>query len=69
MDQLVRLLLGMNKPTLRCPICKAPVDVETATALPFCSPRCREIDLGRWLDERYAVEGVQPPDDEEEVEG
>ena len=22
---------------------------------PFCSPRCRTIDLGRWLDERYRI--------------
>jgi endogenous inhibitor of DNA gyrase (YacG/DUF329 family) len=33
--------------------------------LPFCSERCRLIDLGRWLDERYRVEaeaeGEGPP--------
>ena len=27
---------------------------------PFCSPRCRKIDLGRWLDEKYAI----PSDDQ-----
>ncbi len=23
--------------------------------MPFCSERCRQIDLGRWLDERYTI--------------
>ena len=23
--------------------------------MPFCSPRCRQIDLARWLDERYSL--------------
>jgi endogenous inhibitor of DNA gyrase (YacG/DUF329 family) len=30
---------------------------------PFCSPRCRKIDLGRWLDGRYAIPDRTPPDD------
>lgn len=41
--------------TLVCPICKKAFDAERSSALPFCSPRCREIDLGRWLDEKYTV--------------
>ena len=40
--------------TSKCPICGAPVDPATPTR-PFCSPRCRQIDLGRWLGEQYAV--------------
>jgi len=31
---------------------------------PFCSPRCRKIDLGRWLGEQYGV--GTPPDEEPE---
>jgi endogenous inhibitor of DNA gyrase (YacG/DUF329 family) len=31
---------------------------------PFCSPRCRKIDLGRWLDERYTI----PADDQSKPE-
>lgn len=32
--------------------------------MPFCSPRCREIDLRRWLDERYGlpIEREEEPD-------
>lgn len=39
----------------RCPICDQTFDTEKSAALPFCSDRCRLIDLGRWLDERHAL--------------
>ena len=42
-------------PTAQCPICGKGFDTLTTVAMPFCSPRCRKIDLGRWLDERYGV--------------
>ncbi len=38
----------------RCPICRAEV-AEDAASFPFCTPRCRLLDLGNWLDERYVV--------------
>jgi uncharacterized protein len=37
-----------------CPICKQPADRE-ARAFPFCSERCRMVDLANWLDGRYAL--------------
>ena len=44
-----------------CPICGKPVLEEFK---PFCSKRCADIDLGRWLGGRYAVPGepVSPDD-------
>ncbi len=39
----------------RCPICDKPVDPDQATAAPFCSERCRGVDLGRWLGEQYGL--------------
>jgi len=42
-----------------CPICSRPADPQTK---PFCSARCAEIDLGRWLGERYVIPA---PDDDE----
>jgi len=39
----------------RCPVCDALVDLAKTPTVPFCSDRCRLIDLGRWLDEAYAV--------------
>ena len=48
-----------------CPICGKP---GSTPHRPFCSPRCREIDLGRWFSGTYAVPAVEPPDDFEEDE-
>jgi len=39
-----------------CPICGAEVTPRSANkAFPFCSARCKSIDLGKWLDEDYRV--------------
>jgi endogenous inhibitor of DNA gyrase (YacG/DUF329 family) len=47
----------------RCPICDAPMPAPWAEYpdYPFCSKRCRMIDLGRWLGEEYKV--ARPADD------
>jgi len=42
-----------------CPIC-SKMSVERYH--PFCSKRCADIDLGRWLGGRYAVPAEDPPD-------
>ncbi len=38
-----------------CPICKNPTDSETHPQFPFCSDRCRILDLGNWASEKYRV--------------
>ncbi|MCT8267196.1 DNA gyrase inhibitor YacG [Afifella sp. JA880] len=38
----------------RCPICGKPASAEDA---PFCSTRCREVDLNRWLGGAYRIPG------------
>jgi len=38
-----------------CPICGKPLSLVDAPRGPFCSDRCRQVDLGRWLGERYRV--------------
>jgi endogenous inhibitor of DNA gyrase (YacG/DUF329 family) len=39
-----------------CPICKGKVEARGKNgAFPFCSPRCKQVDLGNWLDEAYRV--------------
>ncbi|HEX5454502.1 MAG TPA: DNA gyrase inhibitor YacG [Stellaceae bacterium] len=43
----------------RCPVCGKPAAGRHA---PFCSPRCAEIDLGRWLKGVYRVETGEPAD-------
>lgn len=47
---------------MRCPTCKREFALDASPAKPFCSERCRLIDLGRWLDEGYAVPAVPDPD-------
>jgi endogenous inhibitor of DNA gyrase (YacG/DUF329 family) len=37
--------------------------------MPFCSPRCKQVDLGRWLDERYSLPIERELDDEERPDG
>lgn len=54
----------MPNPTTRCPICHREFFRDASPALPFCSERCRRIDLGRWLGEDYSV----PAEREEEEE-
>jgi endogenous inhibitor of DNA gyrase (YacG/DUF329 family) len=49
----------------RCPTCGEPFDQEATCAMPFCSERCRLLDLGRWLDEQQGLP-VEPEDCEEE---
>ena len=39
---------------MKCPICKRNVAM-TAQDLPFCSERCRLIDLGNWASEKYVI--------------
>lgn len=42
-----------------CPICHKPSASETK---PFCSPRCREVDLNKWFTGSYAVPAVELDD-------
>ena len=49
-----------------CPICKKPVDEPKPgekSYFPFCSERCKQIDLGAWASGSYAIAGSKPPDD------
>jgi hypothetical protein len=48
---------------LRCPICKKPVK-STDVDFPFCSERCRTIDLGKWSSGEYVISS--PVKDSEE---
>lgn len=45
----------MIKRSKKCPICKKAVDWNNNPFKPFCSERCKMIDLGSWADERYRI--------------
>jgi endogenous inhibitor of DNA gyrase (YacG/DUF329 family) len=49
----------------RCPICDRPAAPrEKNAAFPFCSPRCKQVDLGKWLNEDYRVPVDETSDDD-----
>jgi uncharacterized protein len=50
---------------MQCPTCEREFKPSESTALPFCSERCRLIDLGRWLDEGYPLPAVPDPEADE----
>jgi endogenous inhibitor of DNA gyrase (YacG/DUF329 family) len=52
-------------PRVICPICEKPFDPAGSPAMPFCSERCRQIDLGRWLREVYSVPVQREPEEDE----
>jgi uncharacterized protein len=48
-----------------CPICRRATDSARDSDFPFCSERCRLLDLGNWAAERYVVsEPIFDEDDE-----
>jgi uncharacterized protein len=46
-----------------CPICGKPSTKENR---PFCSPRCRDVDLNRWLSGSYAIPARGDEDDQDD---
>ena len=54
--------LDRKSQVARCPICRKPTDLSIR---PFCSKRCADIDLNRWLSGVYAV----PVREEEDEDG
>lgn len=58
----------MSTKTLRCPTCKKLV-AETSPDVPFCSDRCRVIDLGKWASGEYRITSpILDPDLLEDLE-
>jgi endogenous inhibitor of DNA gyrase (YacG/DUF329 family) len=52
---------------MKCPICNKPVS-ETDPEFPFCSDRCRLVDLGNWASGKYAIPAEEKREPEEEEE-
>ncbi|MEC3862060.1 DNA gyrase inhibitor YacG [Mesobacterium sp. TK19101] len=50
---------------MSCPICQKATDTNYR---PFCSKRCADIDLGKWLGAGYSVPSTDPEDIEEAIE-
>jgi len=50
---------------VHCPACEKEFNQADSPALPFCSERCRLIDLGRWLNEEQGLPSLPDPDADE----
>jgi len=47
--------------TVKCPHCGVPVEWGPQSPhRPFCSARCRQLDLGAWASDAYRVPGAEP---------
>lgn len=56
----------------KCPTCNKPVQWQDNPFRPFCSERCKLVDLGKWVSEEYRVPGKPVPSEhsgEEEDRG
>lgn len=56
-----------NQPSkiVRCPTCGGDsIFAPSNVWRPFCSERCRQIDLGAWASESFRVEASPPPEDD-----
>ena len=47
---------------IACPQCKKKTEFSPSNEFrPFCSERCKLLDLGDWADEKYAIASEEPP--------
>jgi len=54
---------------VRCPTCRREVPWEGNPHRPFCSERCRVLDLAAWADERYRIAGEPVPREPDDAPG
>lgn len=47
---------------MSCPICQKDTNVQYR---PFCSKRCADVDLGRWMTDAYVIPSQAGPEDED----
>jgi len=53
---------------VNCPTCQEKVEwAPASTWRPFCSNRCKQIDLGAWAEEKYTIPAVNLPEESEDT--
>lgn len=57
----------MTGKKIKCPVCKKEAAWKDNPFRPFCSERCRIIDLGKWASEEYRIPGEKKDVPEEEI--
>ena len=58
----------MTDLTVTCPLCKKKIPWKDNAFRPFCSDRCRLIDLGKWASDEYRIPGEKKDSSEEDQE-
>ncbi|HDZ61845.1 MAG TPA: DNA gyrase inhibitor YacG [Nitrospirae bacterium] len=48
---------------IKCPICRKKTEWKDNPNRPFCSERCKLIDLGKWASEEYRFKGKEFPEE------
>lgn len=56
-------------PATKCPTCGKVGEWWAGGAMPFCSGRCKMVDLGKWLGEEYVISEPLHPEHFQEYEG
>lgn len=51
-----------------CGICRKKFESTESKSMPFCSERCRQVDMNRWLGERYSFPTTRKGDEDDEDE-
>ena len=54
---------------MKCPTCRQPTTYRDNPYRPFCSERCKLLDLGAWVNGEYAVPADEPAPPPEEADG
>ena len=57
-------IIGNDGTIFRCPMCKTLLATSGTPTFPFCSDRCRLLDLNNWLEGNYTVSRPIDPTDE-----
>lgn len=59
----------MSPARVKCPTCGRQLEWSPASPWrPFCSERCKLLDLGAWLTEQHAIPGERVEDDDRETD-
>lgn len=57
-----------STPTAPCPQCRKPASLDTANRFrPFCSERCKMLDLGEWFAEKHTIAVAESDSDPDEA--
>ena len=54
--------------SIKCPHCRKEAPLAGNPYRPFCSKRCKMIDLGTWASDGYSIPGEKAPEKDEESE-